>query len=476
MKNIDSRLDLINSLGDLYVTIKEDDETVRREKANSYVSNFLIGLHWLTVTQEATLPVLASNPNIQNIYANYDTVTKNSNEVVRLERSFLDDLDNAGHDTKIAVEDSTGLDSSIEGFYDWEFHDNQDYILLKDNNDGSYIQHPGGTPDGGTIDITIFEKDQGSGSNIFRGPYIRVGNSIKSNSIDIFRLDDRVFDGNPLSYGTPAVEAPVASTSRTTMVIKQPITNPSGNGDFTFDELGLYCQSGFEGGVKSYDPTEMLIARDLINHTISDGATQTIEYSIRTPLQSSSPYQSGIVRQFLELLYRQMSNSSRTIKNIYNSDKNIGSRGDQFRSNETGGVNRGEWTGPQIGLSDYEVSTSDPSLVFDTDPGFELPDDNNPSGFFGSRIPHGVDNLHAQHLGSFVENIEIDTSNNIATFEISKIFHNLSGGSIDIKEIGLNMNASYEGYHCIYREVLGSTVSFLDGEFMKVKFTLEISV
>jgi len=69
-----------------------------------------------------------------------------------------------------------------------------------------------------------------------------------------------------------------------------------------------------------------------------------------------------------------------------------------------------------------------------------------------------------------------------ASFDIERIFKNSSGGSIVVAEIGMYAGWAFGGSggegeytFCILRDVLGATVTVLNGEYLKVKYTITVS-
>lgn len=489
MKEVSKTIDLIDGLGGLRVSVSENGETLKSTKADSYLGSFVTLLHKLTALDESFVSenpkVWARPTQLTHKEMLYEVGKKSVSEYadpvdcIRFQyvNDFKDSFEYNSVQRKVYVHSSPELSNSATS-YMYNVYYNGDYIWLIDPSDGEFVPLPSGDPQTGSFYITLFEESKQRDSSVFRNPSIKVGTSTTANSIEMRRLQSPFFDGEgPISYGSPTVEPPVASTDKTTMVLKQTISNTSSS-DVTIDEIGVFCRPGGEPQT-TYDNNSnslrALFIRDLFNHTIPANTQQQFEYKFQTPLQTTSPYQSGLLRQFLELLYRQMSNSDRTIKDIYNADKVSNSLPNQLYLNETGGKNRGEWIGPQIGISDFQVSTSNPSLIFDQDPGFELPDsENNPAGYFGSRIPHGDETNKVEHLGTLVKDVAISGSS--ASFKISKVFYNDNGGAIDIKEVGLNASPKSSGSHCIYRQVLASPFTFNQGDFVKLSFVIEISV
>src|SRR3990167_6453158 len=97
----------------------------------------------------------------------------------------------------------------------------------------------------------------------------------------------------------------------------------------------------------------------------------------------------------------------------------------------------------------------------------------------GTIIAHGTSAGQFVYYGCWGLNYTTGASS--ASFDIERIFRNSSGGSIGVAEIGMYC-ASTTGQSspppavafgfCILRDVLGATVTVLDGEYLKVKYTI----
>lgn len=90
-----------------------------------------------------------------------------------------------------------------------------------------------------------------------------------------------------------------------------------------------------------------------------------------------------------------------------------------------------------------------------------------------SIIPHGNTTGKLENLSSWCSNLVIDGST--GSFDMEKLFYNSSGGSITIEELGLYHPVG-GGNYCSIRDVLGvSHVEVLDTEYLKVKYTIQIT-
>ena len=96
----------------------------------------------------------------------------------------------------------------------------------------------------------------------------------------------------------------------------------------------------------------------------------------------------------------------------------------------------------------------------------------------GTIIAHGTSAGQFVYYGCWGLNYTTGASS--ASFDIERIFRNGSGGSIVVAEIGVygmmaDNSANGANGYCILRDVLGATVTVLNGEYLKVKYTITVS-
>lgn len=95
-------------------------------------------------------------------------------------------------------------------------------------------------------------------------------------------------------------------------------------------------------------------------------------------------------------------------------------------------------------------------------------------------IEHGTGTGELEYFGMYVMDegdFNVDTDADEAYFEIERIFRNVSGGSITIREIGINALASNyisnNEVFCILRDV--DTIEVADGEYLKIKYRIKVA-
>ena len=160
----------------------------------------------------------------------------------------------------------------------------------------------------------------------------------------------------------------------------------------------------------------------------------------------------SFVRQFLEVLYAQMTNQTiTTVTDITGSDNSAtGADVDHLPCHPAVGNNRGV----TVGTGSTAVDISDNALA-------ALIADGTASG----QLTHGAQVITAANVTS-----------QTAQFSIMRPFTNGSGGDIVVAEVGLQGNYETSSLHALLaREVLGSTVTIQNGQTIDVTATIQIS-
>lgn len=95
-------------------------------------------------------------------------------------------------------------------------------------------------------------------------------------------------------------------------------------------------------------------------------------------------------------------------------------------------------------------------------------------------IEHGTEAGELEYFGMLVMDegdFNVDVGTDEAYFEIERIFRNASGGSITIREIGINTLASNyisgDEVFCILRDT--DTIVVDDGEYLKIKYRIKVA-
>jgi len=167
----------------------------------------------------------------------------------------------------------------------------------------------------------------------------------------------------------------------------------------------------------------------------------------------------SFVRAFIQILFTSITGVSYTSFNTSNTQKathtlnKVGIYGLDLRDYSTGVILSDKY-GIVIGTSNQAVQITDYALI--------------------SQITHGNSTGEMEHWGCWINPPIITTSGTQeGYFEVERIFKNNSGSSITIEEIGLYM----QGHFCILRDLVGSGGQTVDdGEWLKVKYTIKITV
>ena len=221
------------------------------------------------------------------------------------------------------------------------------------------------------------------------------------------------------------------------------VTNNTGASQ-TINEIGLY--TAMQHATNDY--RYAMIARDLISPgvTLDQGESAAITYRLRTGLDTDG----GMLEQFLRLLHRQfnygLSTNAVTITSSNNSaGEDIGNLHAMGMAGQgtINGLEIGERTdllGIQVGTDNTAVVKEDRAL--------------------GARVDHGEATGELVQYGQIIHDFQITGST--ATFKLVKYFENLSGGTINLNEVGIyvagdEFDAQLYNIFCIFREVLAST-------------------
>jgi hypothetical protein len=89
-------------------------------------------------------------------------------------------------------------------------------------------------------------------------------------------------------------------------------------------------------------------------------------------------------------------------------------------------------------------------------------------------IQHGTSSGKLQYLGCMIPgDVTISAPN--ASFNIERLFLNSSGGDVTINEIGIYA-AYFTSIYCIIRDLVSPAVTVANNEYLKVTYTIQVSV
>ena len=116
-------------------------------------------------------------------------------------------------------------------------------------------------------------------------------------------------------------------------------------------------------------------------------------------------------------------------------------------------------------------------IVIGTDPAAVQPDQ------YGliSRVRSGEKSGTVLYYGTAVYGLTINTETDVASFKVEAIFQNMSGGTINVNEVGIYANGEvtagvYPNVHnfCILRDTI-TQIELANNEFLKVTYTISIA-
>lgn len=191
----------------------------------------------------------------------------------------------------------------------------------------------------------------------------------------------------------------------------------------------------------------------------------------------------SFVKAFLQMFYCVTSNLSQSVIDITNTSQTI--------SNATY-ANMGVQHPGLSNKNDMIRCTSAPFDTFDSYPYAIFADECGIIvGTSATAVAVADDNLVApiangSAASQFVYygcyGLNYTTGASSASFDLEREYRNASGGSIIVAEMGVyaatsmaTQDSSSAKSFCIIRDVLGATVTVLNGEYLKVKYTITVS-
>lgn len=180
----------------------------------------------------------------------------------------------------------------------------------------------------------------------------------------------------------------------------------------------------------------------------------------------------SFVKQFIEMFYVCCSGATYGIHDTGNVSRSVGGSlnyPDHFYCNGNGG---GTYQSFVISNSLYNVPSEQIGIVLGTGNTAVTPSDYK----LGTLIAHGTGSGQLMYHGMFFPS-NATVSGSSCTFDIERIYKNSSGGDVTINEIGIYCIGRYQNsLFCIVRDVLASPVTVANGEYLKVTYTISVSV
>lgn len=315
----------------------------------------------------------------------------------------------------------------------------------------------------------------------FSNSQIRLGRGNTANTVSTTSMADEIpcidsstdagtFDP---ATATPTIATPAVGATDSDIEIEQAFDNNSG-GTISVDEVGIWALASSPGSTNHY---HHLIIRDVLGATVNvnDGQTLTVTYNLKTDVPATT---GGILVQWNEIFYRQLTLLSREAKTIDNANSVLGANAGNFRVSGYGGSSK---TGTAIPLGEnadrygIQLGSSTTNVV---NTNYALQD----GGGTDQRFPHGNGTDELYHSGTYVGDVETSGSN--VEFTCHKVFDNQSGVGITANDIGLYCsfyNVFTGNYyaiaaHCLARFQIGGGVTIPNGQLAKAEITIQITV
>ena len=263
-----------------------------------------------------------------------------------------------------------------------------------------------------------------------------------------------------LTYNSYTTSQDTNDSTSAQVTMTQTFTNNSGS-SITVNEIGLQlCNS-------------LLVARDIVSGgiIIAAGKTLTINYRIKTILATTGDT-GGFLNSFMRILYTQIAQATRAVFDITNTNQTIiynnlvnfmisGSGGNNLITRSTYYSSlTNDQIGIQVGSGSATVAMADYALQ--------------------TKILHGKTSGKLLYHGSLVDNYSENAGTN-ATFDITRIFENKSGGDVVINEIGAYVGMAAmastvipQYAACILHNILATPITLPTTDILKVVYTIKV--
>lgn len=287
-----------------------------------------------------------------------------------------------------------------------------------------------------------------------------LGTGSGPNTLYTSALHDMVYNGtnagelqyNPITRNPPEVNL---TEQISTIKLSREVDNQSG-GDIQAREIGVVNKIGATADRDEYRGandtvlTFTCLARDIIDVTIPSGEVISFTYKIRT----SSNDNGGIMTNFNEMLYRQLTNSSRTVNDINNNNQTDGPSRNQFNARGNVGY-RTNLVGPVVGTGTTVVDEAN----------FDLE----------NRVPYGQGDGELFKIGGYLDSMQIDEGNDRSFVDFVSIFENKGSTTIGINEVGMVTNGP-SGPVLIARSLTSQQKDVAPGDTIEVRYRVALNL
>ena len=339
--------------------------------------------------------------------------------------------------------------------------------------------------------VFLTVRDQGSGTSVdpshIRLGGLAVGTSNQQVSWDDLDLVQPIANGSgagQLAYQSDGDVAPSVGIETSTWAYFRSFGNNSG-ADIDVGEVGLFhynagnlyhnpIPSTNTVGSSTADST-YLLARDVFSPkiTVPNGTVFTVEYRFTTQF---SPATGGWLRQFNDILYRQMANRSFSAFDLTGVSRSSGRSSQNLIAGGVGGAglirafesdaHHTNHANPDFGMLGYQHG-----VIIGTDDN-ELAIDNTD---MESRIAHGTGAGEMLHYGTTCHNFRETPAQLRGEWDIERMFLNKSGADITVREAGFTLLGDAVYPHLCVRDKIDPGVVVGNNEGLMVRYTFYIA-
>lgn len=494
----------------LNIKVKKDGKIVHEEKGNSFVRNFPALLGYMF-----NLGVPIDTSIERNTLNNFGLSDINCCTLGRTSRSDVSVI-NWNQDTntvRFSMNSSTAMHQQMVR--------NSEYIGIQDGpNRGIYKIE-------GFVEVTnwaqwdlILDKPvpdtnapmqfnrsvlffyytnpvKGRSENNLRITRIALGAGDTPVTLQDFNVEDEYYDDELEIPGIPTVSAPVVVGNESKIACTQTFTNVTGETKVV-REIGLFLNQSTatvhgtgaqlhhrlikEGGITSQSVpiVNVMVSRDVITPlTVAHGENFTIIYEVVCSADTIND--TVMTENFSDLLFRQMADSSRSIRDYFNVTRTHGKNVDQFKlySNTAGTYqtvefHHGVFNPNQLDLSHHGIVLGSEESEVDIDDVFLRNEFAN-----AVKIPNGSHAGALIYQPTFYSGFEITGTEALLVF--SRFIENKSGAPITVKQLGFCIahTGSTTIPVLISRINLGTPekqFTIADGEFWKIEYKIGVSI
>jgi len=181
-------------------------------------------------------------------------------------------------------------------------------------------------------------------------------------------------------------------------------------------------------------------------------------------LQSLKQKSRSFLKQFIQLIEAHTNQVAVTITDITGTARTVNPEDVDFFSTPGGGHG-------YVDPSQRQVQVENVGIVLGTGTTSPTPTDHK----LETKIAHGKGSGQLLHLGSALYPVVVSAPD--AYVDLIRFFENQSGASITINEIGIYALAHSAHYGvCICRDVLSTAVTVANGELLKARYRIKVSV